>query len=285
MTSNTLRQSRDFGNIITDTFTYVRDHFKTLGKGLLLFSLPVILLSGILLGSGFGSSLAIDAADPASAGPEDIRQLAGIGFKFLAGILLLMVTFIVIIVIVFKHMQLIDSGYEDDEIEMNDLLGDFARNFFGLTGLIIVIAVATTIGFIFLIIPGLYVSVKLSLAPAIFIVEQESFFDALSKSWRVTEDNWWFTFGVSIVMSIIVNIVSNVAIVPFYFIMIIFSISSGNTGTEMFTTLFSVFYGLTMIIVGLLYCFPIISQGYVYFTLNERQSGDSLMSRIETIGD
>lgn len=281
MDNLTLRRSRDFGEIISDTFGYFRIHFKSLGKGLVMYSLPMIIISGILIGSGMGSSFTANEIG-AQPSPED---MAAIGFKVIAGAFLMMVTFVVIIQICFKHIQLINEGIETDEIAMGMLLEDFARNFFGLIGLFIVIGIATMIGFLFLIIPGIYVATKLSLAPSIFIVDEEDFGEALSRSWEITKDNWWFTFGVSFVMSIIVNVISNVVIVPFYLVMMFATFASGEPDMGLFGTLFSIMYGLSMIMVGLLYCFPLISQAMVYFSLYEKKSGDSLSSRIDALHD
>lgn len=277
MNELTLRKSRDFGEVLSVTFSYIRIHFKTLGKGLVLFSLPLIILSGVLIGSGFGD--AIVASDSVQTDPE----LASLGFRMLGGMLTMMLTFVFIIVIVFKHMQLVDQG--EEAIEMNMLLEDFGRNFFGVIGLFIVIGLATIIGFIFLIIPGIYISTKLSLAPAIYVIEEAEFGQALVTSWNITQDYWWFTFGMSFVMSLIVNVASNIVIVPMYILMMVVVFSSGEPDTQNFGTLFSLMYGLSMITVGLLYCMPVISQAMVYFNLQERKSGDSLSAKIDTLGN
>ena len=273
-----LRQSRDFGDILSATFTYLRLHFKTLGKGLLFFSLPVIIISGVLIGSGFGDSFAATETGLANPG-----ELGGFFFKFFGGLMLLMLTFVVITQIVFKHMQLVDEGEEN--IDVNMLLEDFSRNFFGLIGIFIVIGIASTISLLLFIIPGIYVSVKLSLAPAIYIIEEEDFGEALSKSWNVTQDYWWFTFGVSFVVSIIVNFASNIVIFPMYIIMMVVVFASGEPDMNLFGTLFSVMYGLSMITIGLLYCIPVISQSLVYFNLDERKSGATLSRKIDSLGN
>lgn len=279
MSTFTLRKGREFGEIISDTFGYVRKYFSSLAKGLVLYSLPMIIFSGILIGSGVGDSISMaEAGDNAAMG-----DVASMGLKMLAGVVLLMLTLVVIIQITFKHINLIDSGIAPEEISMSMLLEDFFRNFFGLIGLSIVIGFATILGFIFFILPGIYIATKLSLAPAIFIIDEEDFGDALSRSWETTNGYWWFTFGTSFVMSIIINLISNIAIVPLYIIMIVVVFSSGEPDMELFSTLFSVFYALMMIVIGLLYCFPLVSQAMVYFTVYESKSGASLKERIDAL--
>lgn len=279
MSTLILRRGRDFGETISDTFGYFRVHYRSLGKGLLLFSLPMIILSGILIGSGFGDSFSAQDMNNAPTA----EQALSIGVKVLSGVFLLMLTFVVIIQVCFKHIQFIDEGVATDQIEMSMLLEDFARNFFGLIGLFIVISVATMVGFLLFIIPGIYVATKLSLAPAIFIIEDEDFGEALSRSWRVTQNNWWFTFGISFVMSLIVNVLSQVVILPIYFIGMVVAFSTGEPDADFIGSMFSIAYGLMMVMIGLLYSFPLISQAMVYFSLYEAKSGDSLSERIDSL--
>ena len=213
------------------------------------------------------------------------NEFMSFGLNFFAGFLLLMITLVVIIQIVFMHIRLVDEGHSNDDISVGMLMQDFARNFFGLIGLFVVVSIASMVGFLFFIIPGVYVATKLSLAPAIYVIDQEDFGDSLSISWNVTRDYWWFTFGVSFVMSLIMNVVSNVVIVPFYIIIMVVTFGSGEPDLELFSTLFSILYALMMIIIGLLYCFPITSQALVYFHLDETKTGRSLSDRLDALGN
>ena len=67
MSTFQLRKTRDFGQIITDTFTYLRVHFKSLGKALFIFVFPILLISGVLISSSFVSMF--DFADVTSNHP------------------------------------------------------------------------------------------------------------------------------------------------------------------------------------------------------------------------
>lgn len=276
MNNLTLRQSRDFGDVISATFSYLRIHFKSLGKGLLLFSLPVVVLAVALIGTAFRSVLS------AQIQSGDTAQFVTFSSQMFTGMMVFMVSFVVISMIVLKHMELIDRGEED--IDMSMLLEDFARNFFGLIGLFIVIGTATFIGALALIIPGIYIAIKLSLAPAIFIIEGEDFGEALGKSWSITSNYWWHTFGVNFVVSLIVNAISYVVMIPLYILAFAMLASGGNPDPETFAFIFSIGYALFLIITAILYFVPIISQGLVYFNLDERKSGRGLAAKIDSLG-
>ena len=280
-----LRKARDFGQIITDTFTYIRVHFRTLGKALFLFVFPIVIISGILVSSSFMSVFDFaemnpdQPVDPITLGNDVSSFLA----KFFIGMLLFMANFILINVITFKHMELVDNGIED--IETGMLLQDFARNFFGVLGLVSVIAIATFIGFLFLILPGIYVAIKLSLAPIIFITEGEDFGDSLAKSWEVTQEYWWFTFGMSFVMGIIMNFASYIFIIPMYILIGVVSFTTVANDGSSIETIISALYGLSIVVPALLYCMPITSQALVYFNIKERKTGSSMMDKIESLGE
>lgn len=280
-----LRKARDFGQIITDTFTYIRVHFRTLGKALFLFVFPIVIISGILVSSSFMSVFDFaemnpdQPVDPITLGTDVSSFLA----KFFIGMLLFMANFILINVITFKHMELVDNGVED--IETGMLLQNFARNFFGVLGLVSVIAIATFIGFLFLILPGIYVAIKLSLAPIIFITEGEDFGDSLAKSWEVTQDYWWFTFGMSFVMGIIMNFASYIFIIPMYILIGVVSFTTVANDGSSIETIISALYGLSIVVPALLYCMPITSQALVYFNIKERKTGSSMMDKIESLGE
>lgn len=280
-----LRKSRDFGDIISDTFKYIRVHFKTLGKGLFLFVFPVVIISGVLVSSSFMSIMEFDNfTNPEAMDANALAQQTGsfLG-KFMLGMFLFMLNFFLIYVIVFKHIQLVDDGITD--ISPSMLVDDLPRNFLGIVGLLFITGAATIIGLFLFILPGIYLAFKFSLAPVIFIVEKESFSNSLSLSWDITKDYWWLTFGMSFVMAIIMNFASYIFIIPMYFVIGIITFASGGANPDMSTLGFiiSILYGLSIVVPALLYCIPITSQAFVYFNIHERKTGQSMMNRIESL--
>lgn len=282
-----LRKSRDFGDIISDTFKYIRVHFKTLGKALLLFVLPVVIISGVLISSSFVTMMDFDSlANPETMDANALaQQTSSFLAKFFIGMFLFAINFILIYVIVFKHMHFVDKGITD--ITPNMLVEGLGKNFIGIFAILFITATATVIGLFLFIIPGIYIAIKFSLAPAIFIIEDESISDALSRSWDATKDYWWFTFGMNIVMSIIMNFTSYIFIIPMYFIIGIVAFASGDGADSMQSIGFiiSILYGLSIVVPALLYCIPISSQALVYFNIHERKTGQSMLDKIDSLGE
>jgi len=72
----------------------------------------------------------------------------------------------------------------------------------------IVYGIVVELGVILLIVPGIYIATKWSLAPAIITKEDASLGDALARSWSLTEATFWPTLGFQILASLAVMAVT-----------------------------------------------------------------------------
>ena len=61
----------------------------------------------------------------------------------------------------------------------------------------------TVLGFIALIIPGIYISVRLCVVAPAVVVEGHRGMDAMRRSWDLVKDNWWRVLGILLVVGII----------------------------------------------------------------------------------
>jgi hypothetical protein len=78
----------------------------------------------------------------------------------------------------------------------------------------ILTALATLLGFILLIIPGIIVLVRLTVAPAALVVEGHRGSSALRRSWRLTKGFFWRTLGTLLLSGVIAAIVSGIISIP-----------------------------------------------------------------------
>lgn len=282
MNNYELRSVRDFGQILSDSFTYLRIHIVSLGKALLLLGFPIIVIFAIFFSGSFGDLMMAQNDFYIQENPNQSVKIVG---QMFLGLISFFLNFLVICVIVYKHISLIDEGIDTRDIDLKMLTQNIVGNVFGLAAIFVVIGIATIIGFLLLIIPGIYLSTKLSLAPSIYIIEDETIGGALNKSWQATEGFWWFTFGMSFVMSMIVNFASYIFLVPMYILIGFISFTSGDASNTVLGSVVSMLYGLSMIVPVLLYCFPAVSQALVYFNSVERKSGRTMFDKIESLGD
>jgi hypothetical protein len=75
-----------------------------------------------------------------------------------------------------------------------------------LIGASLLAAVATAIGFVLLIIPGIYIGVRLAFVSQAVVLERRGATDSLSRSWNLVAGNWWRVFGIVLVVSILVSV-------------------------------------------------------------------------------
>lgn len=73
---------------------------------------------------------------------------------------------------------------------------------------------------LFLGLIGLYIwiATKLAIAPAALVLERIGVFTAIGRSWQLTRANWWRTFGIIALTSMIVGIISSVITTPVGFV-------------------------------------------------------------------
>ena len=60
----------------------------------------------------------------------------------------------------------------------------------------------------------IWVSVKLTVAPAVIVVEDLGAFDGIRRSWAVTRGSWWRVFGIVLVVSLLVGVIGQIVLIP-----------------------------------------------------------------------
>jgi hypothetical protein len=269
-----LQKFRDLGGILTDSFTYVRIHYKSLGKGLLFLVLPFYLISGLIVGDAYSTFVSAILDNPQASAE------ALIGGDFLMGMLLLAFSTCSLLTVSLTHIKL---AHEYGEVEFDELFAGFGRNFFTLFALYFLIIISVFFGFMFFIIPGIFIGIKLFIAPAVAIIEERNPISAAGRSWELVRGHWWFTFATYLVMNIITTFMSYVLIIPLSIIMGVIS-ASGAGGSEVIGTGMGLVYGLTIIIASLFSVLMLIAMALQYFNLIERKEGKGLREQIEELG-
>ena len=267
-----LRKVRDFGGILGVTFEYIKQNFKVLFKANLFIGAPFILLAGVFLGIYQSSILNFQVN-------QDFAQL---GIPFLLSMLFTMLSYLIITTVTYSHLML----YKNSELESFDIeqVWQKVKSIFWMilfTGLGYVFI--DGFGFILLIIPGIYLSIALSLIFIIRLEEEISFFDAVSRSIKIISGNWWFTFGLILVVGIIQGFLSFILYVPNYIVMIFMTFAgidstTGETGRILFI-LSSIVASLGV----LTYSISTIAIAFQYYNLVERKEAPGLIQQIENI--
>ena len=266
------RKVRDFGGLLNATFDYIKSNFKILFKSNLLISAPAILLAGVFMGL-YQSSMFNFADYP------DLQQ---IGIPFLLSMFFMLLSYLIITVVTYSHLMVYKQS-ETGSFDIDDVWQMAKHNFFMILLSGIGYTIIAGFGFLFLIIPGVYLSIALSLIFIVRLEEGLGFFEAIGRCIRLIKYNWWFTFGLIIVVGFIQGFLGGILYMPNYIVMIfaVFTGADGESGglTKILYIISSIITSLS----ALLYVISTLAIAFQYYNLVERKEAPGLLQQIENI--
>ncbi len=182
------------GEILDGVFTTIRQNPKSM-LGLSF----VIVLFGQLL------TLAVNlGVHDASLGT---RQVALIPTLIISQLIASIATGAVIIVI--------SEAVLGTRISPGEALNRLAGRIWPLIGLGLLVSLLTILGFVLLVIPGIYIAVLLAFATPVFVLERTRVGEALSRSAELVRGSWWRTLGIAILGGLVGGIISGIIQFPF----------------------------------------------------------------------
>ncbi|MBG6216589.1 hypothetical protein IWX75_001033 [Arthrobacter sp. CAN_A6] len=125
---------------------------------------------------------------------------------------------------------------------------------------------------------GIWLGIKLVVAPAVLMLEGTGPFASLKRSWVLTRRNWWRTFGIVVLTSIIVTIIASVISAPLAFLFPLF-FSFGDSPLAMGSDFSSslplllVTQGITAFFTAIGYAFQAGVTALLYIDLRIRREG------------
>ena len=277
-----LAKPRDFGEIISDTFGFVKQNFKPLLKYFFIFCGFFLLATGatdtlnqiqtLNRFNNFNPNSFDNSTGPFSAFTP----------TYFLNLFFLMLEYLSITIMTLSFMALYkQKGNEVPDAE--EMWGYFKFYFFRIVGSTIVVAVLFILACLLCLIPGIYLYPIISLIFPIIIIENASFGYAFNQSFKLIKDNWWPTFGVLIVMGIILGVASVILVLPsaIFTAGSIFLHMTKGTSTSIAGVV------ITSILKQCSHVFQILSvvaTCLIYFNLHESKEGTGLMERINQFG-
>lgn len=288
----TVRQARGVFDILGDTFNYIRVHFKSLSKMLSVYVLAPLLAGSILFSMSLGNIISGDFEQDILSQNE---TLGFFGLEFFAGFFFLVITYFMLMGVVYQHIFYAGKGeIPDDVSEFSD--GMFSKLFrlvplFLLVGFLITVLVfilmltiiEITAWLTLIYLPLLfYMFIKLLLFPIAFFVEDDGAFYSLVRSWELTNGYFWQTFGVYLLISIVFGILSQLLSAPLLLVTTIAGVGLG-TGSVLIETLYVATNVLSFIFQMLFFAAQSIAMGLHYYNLEERKEGSTLGEQIANL--
>ncbi|OIN57718.1 hypothetical protein [Arsenicibacter rosenii] len=274
----TLFQQRDFGEKINATFTFIGREFKPFITSLLYIVGPLALATGITAGIYQSNILALNRSQGSELPFDTLARVFSpayflmVFFSILSNILVNLTTY--------SYMKLYHER-SGGVLSVSDVWDEVRRHIVASLLFSFISFVAIAVASVFFLIPGLYVGVALSLGIVVLVFEETDFGATWSRCFQLIRDKWWSTFGLILIMFIIVMISNLVFSIPAGIVSMLVSMKlvpdMPSIVTIMTNTLSTV--GSTLMTALLA-----MALGFQYTNLVERHHGTGLLSAIDSIG-
>jgi hypothetical protein len=228
-----LSRSRDLGDLFGDTFSLYRRYF-----GLFLgIAFTVVIPLGIL-------------SWVAGRHPATGTAIALAVVPWIVGVPL----------ITAGHVQAVKTLGEGREVSARDSLRVALRRLPAVVGAVLLYSLITFLGFFCLIVPGIFLSVRLYFSAQAVMAEGLSPGEAISRSSALTEGSFWRLLGIGILMSLVSSVLGAIAGAP---------LQIAGAGAD----LWAVEAIGSTIGSGISLSFTALSGTLLYFDLRARESG------------
>ncbi|HMI03165.1 MAG TPA: hypothetical protein VK541_11820 [Pedobacter sp.] len=269
------KKTREFGDIIGDTFLFIRQNFKPFLK-VYLYLCGFFILAGLLSGIVHLLTVKTDFSGVNSARPlENLFSMS-----YLMVIVFTFATYTAISVSTLSYISLyIEKGNVAPAVE--EVWSYFKYFFLRVFGSSILISLMMMICFICCFIPGIYVFPAFSLFYSVMVFENGSFGYSFSRSFKLANSHWWPTAGAILILWIITYATMLVPSVP----AMIIGMASAFTKTPGAVSItFLIVSTLIQYLCQVFLVLPVIGVSLCYFNLAERMENGGLLNRIEQLG-
>ncbi|MGM0933914.1 MAG: hypothetical protein ACQEWD_10755 [Bacteroidota bacterium] len=275
------KQQREMGEIISVSFKFLRENYKTYFRLLIKVAGPAFLLLIAALSYYSYSTL----GDPLNS-----EMFMSGGFVISFGILAL--TLLLYFSVVYATVFNLIKSYIENEGEIKDAeVAAWAKDDLGkMFGLNIISWIFIFAGMMLFLIPGIYVSVPLSIAMAALIFKQQSIFESITEGFKLVKDNWWMSFLTLVFVWIIIYVISLIFQLPLIIYTFVKAFTSVNEGSaadmsEMFDWVYILFSIISSLVQYIFYSIIPIGIAFLYFHLNEKKNFTGTYERIDKLGN
>lgn len=269
-----LRERRELGTILSDSFTILRINKTPLWNVLIrtsgVFFLLSVLLAGLYQYAYISSWMTVDP------------------FSFFLVMFLMMLSGMLFYASISATVYTLMQNYIDTKGNVQEeVVIQEARSKTGQLILLTVIsAFILFFGFIFFIIPGFYFMVPMTLVFPVFCFQNLGKTDSIRAAFKLVSGYWWVTFGTILVIYIVFMIISFVFQIPSSVYMgakSFFSAAGGNadmSGDFLYLVLATISSAA-----GNLISVPMtIAFGLIYFDLDEEKNRTGIKAKLEELG-
>ncbi|MFK7782835.1 glycerophosphoryl diester phosphodiesterase membrane domain-containing protein [Psychroserpens sp.] len=280
------KKQREFGELLADTFAFIRNEFKPFFGAIIKISGPFValfLFAMVFYTYIVGDMFNFDLMQTNQFGSSPLKLIVAYVAYF--GAAILAYTFTTSTVLYYIKSYIDNNGIVNQE----EVKQQVYKNFWNFLGLSILKGLTIIIAMIICCLPVFYAVVPMMVTLPILVFEKSNASDAYSKSYSLIKDEFWITLATIIVFLIIYWVVSSVFAIPTviytYAKMGIFSgeIDPGNFDTFV-DPVYILLNVLSTFFQYILNIITIVGSAFIYFNLNERKYFSGTLERIESLG-
>lgn len=285
------KRERELGEILGDTFKFVRYNYKMLLKVIFKITGPVLLIVLLaLLGYTYLQEKSGQSVFDLLGSTNEMADGGNFNSGFLIGTFGLSLLSLFYYAVLYASVNYCVQSYIDNrgEIDFDEVAENVRQTPGSFIGLTLLTSLIVVIGFMLFLVPGIYLLVPMALTFSIMVFKHYTIAGAISYSFKLIKGNWWASFFTILVMGIIYYLINGVFQIPaiiYFFIKIM-------TGTmeQQATGLASdwVFMGLSLIgglMRFVLYVLMVICTVFIYFNLNEKKDQTGTFEAIDDLGE
>ncbi|MCX2573468.1 hypothetical protein [Pedobacter sandarakinus] len=274
------KQRRDFGQVINDTFTFIRQNLKQLITLYFLFcGLFVFLSMGAMLIQQYKLSGLI--TNSGSSIRYSGYQFANYGIEYYFSLLFSLLSYCSMTVVILSYISIyVQKGNEKPTID--EIWVAFKRYFFRTFWASIVLGILLLIGFVLCILPGFWLFPFIGMVFPIMVLEDERIGFAFNRSFVLIKNNFWITFATLLLIWIIVYACMSMIILPTTILGMVGIFSQKSTQLSL------TFMMISTVLQSLCQSFtilPVITLALLYFNLTEQKEHHGLLERISDFGN
>ncbi|WP_026915968.1 hypothetical protein [Christiangramia portivictoriae] len=275
------KQQRELGEILSVTFKFIRENYKTglrlffklVGPSFILLVAAISFYTYATLGSSLFTNGNLEASN------------------VIIALILLMIAYLAYFTSMTGTINHIILSYinNNGKIQEEEVKSGLKQDFGKILLLSILTGIITFAAFMFFVIPGIYVFVPLSLVTAILVFRRNGVTDSISESFQLVKDNWWMTFATLLCIYLVIYVIGLIFQLPalIYIFIRAFTVAAESSAAEpqdMFGTGYVIINAISSAIQYIIYSMTVVGVAFVYFHLNEKKNFTGTYETIQNLG-
>lgn len=280
------KKQRELGDILTDTFAFLRNQFKPLMLTFLKIVGPYLLVFLIAMSFYINSFRSLfNFNTTANDSFVSISMVISFLVFFISGVFAYTLAQSTVLHYIksYANNEAI-ANFKEVRTAVYGSLLDFI-------GLGFLVGISIIAGLLACCIPGIFLYVPLALSFSIMVFNQKGATDSYSYSFTLIKDEWWITFASLFVVALIVGVAGYAFNLPAtiygWMKMGILSgeVDAENMGDYFADPVYIILSIISYLAQFLLNIISIIAGVFIYFNLNEKKNFTGTYERIQNLGE